>query len=542
MEAKFNTKLLQEGTDLTGESLPEQCSGRPVDSGGGKISPYICANTNTSTTIVDSQINPFTKAPRLARSPKLPPGAPLTQQNQCLLQENQLKTQNEIQLWNAWQQALTTINAQQDNINQLILRVQRLEKPGAKPEENQKIEKKIQYSTDEEDLARETEWIVHKSRKNKKRKANTSPETSPLQQPLTSKQSEKKPQYEKKPPVPPPINLVNINNYEQVQHLIHKANVSHKVTAMNNGIFKVNVPDEDQFRRFIAVLREEQIEYFTFENKQDRPMKVMARGLHPTCPPLMIIDDLTRKGFKVTQATNILKKEKNNNTVTKKPLPLFMLSFDKTEDSKKIFAIEPIAGMKVKIEPMRKKTALIPQCKKCQTFGHTQAYCNREPRCVKCAGKHLTTNCTATRLENPKCTNCGEAHPANYRGCIIAKELQKRRDKTLQERNRNNQRTTAAQQTAALARNPQNFPTLPNAGPAPQQSTAGNSYAQKVQNKSQQGLKEEINLNAINKTLQAILGKLDKQENSITSILNRVTKLESNNKAAAKTRNKNGVF
>lgn len=473
----------------------------------------------------------------LMQRPSTPAEPLLAQQNQNLLQENQLKTQNEIKLWNAWQQALATINTQQENISQLILRVQSLENSVAEPKETQTIEKKIEYSTDEEELARETEWIVRKTRK--KRKANTSPETSPQQyqqqQSSTSKQPEKNLDV-KKPPVPPPINVVNIENYEQLLQLIYKANVKHNITAMNNGIFKVNVPDDDQYRRLIAVLRQEEKEYFTYENKQDRPLKVMARGLHPTCPPSMITEDLNSKGFKITQVTNIMKKEKKDNTVTKKPLPLFMLSFDKSEDCKKIFEIKLIAGTKVKIEPMRKKTELIPQCKKCQAFGHTQAYCNRTPRCVKCAGKHLTANCKLARVEKPKCANCGGPHPANYRGCVIAKELQMRREKTLQDRNRNNQRTTTAQQTAALEKNSQNFPALPNAGLAPQQSTAGNFYAQKAKSKSQQGMKEEINLGAINKTLQVILGKLDKQDNSITSILNRVTKLESSNKAAAKNK------
>jgi hypothetical protein len=31
--------------------------------------------------------------------------------------------------------------------------------------------------------------------------------------------------------------------------------------------------------------------------------------------------------------------------------------------------------------------------------------------------------------QNPKCVNCGEGHPANYRGCIVAKELQKIKNK-----------------------------------------------------------------------------------------------------------------
>lgn len=30
--------------------------------------------------------------------------------------------------------------------------------------------------------------------------------------------------------------------------------------------------------------------------------------------------------------------------------------------------------------------------------------------------------------DTPECSNCGEAHPANYRGCVIVKQLQKRKD------------------------------------------------------------------------------------------------------------------
>lgn len=38
--------------------------------------------------------------------------------------------------------------------------------------------------------------------------------------------------------------------------------------------------------------------------------------------------------------------------------------------------------------------------------------------------------------------NCNEAHPANYRGCVIAKELQKRRDNISKSKNLINQTKT----------------------------------------------------------------------------------------------------
>ncbi|KAK9883426.1 hypothetical protein WA026_001600 [Henosepilachna vigintioctopunctata] len=34
-------------------------------------------------------------------------------------------------------------------------------------------------------------------------------------------------------------------------------------------------------------------------------------------------------------------------------------------------------------------------------------------------------DCKKTENVQPKCVNCGKNHPANYRGCIAAKELQK---------------------------------------------------------------------------------------------------------------------
>ena len=49
---------------------------------------------------------------------------------------------------------------------------------------------------------------------------------------------------------------------------------------------------------------------------------------------------------------------------------------------------------------------------------------------MKCVGKHCTAEYTKQKDTPPKCVNCGEAHPANYRGCIVIKELQKIRNKT----------------------------------------------------------------------------------------------------------------
>lgn len=85
----------------------------------------------------------------------------------------------------------------------------------------------------------------------------------------------------------------------------------------------------------------------------------------------------------------------------------------------------------VVFEPPHQKRE-IPQCTKCQQYGHTQKFCYRQARCVKCAGNHATKDCTRKeRSDDVKCVLCGANHPANYKGCIIYKDLQKKTYPTL---------------------------------------------------------------------------------------------------------------
>ena len=81
---------------------------------------------------------------------------------------------------------------------------------------------------------------------------------------------------------------------------------------------------------------------------------------------------------------------------------------------------------KVEIQPLR-KAKFIPQSKQWQAYVHTQRYCKKDPRCVKCAAKHHTKECRKPKEAQPKYVQCGEVHPANYRGCSVAIELQKKK-------------------------------------------------------------------------------------------------------------------
>lgn len=275
--------------------------------------------------------------------------------------------------------------------------------------------------SDEEEalVAEETAWIVQKSKKRKHSespKANYNKSTSQIVEQPGSKMRR-----------PPPVVVSEVKDYNQLKTVLKNKNINFKTSMLNNNQIKINVENELDYRILTKTMNECNHQWHTYENKQTRPIRVMVRNLHHTCKEEDIKQDLLDKGFKIIDVVNKIKKVKENNVEKKIPLPMFMLTFETNENIKKIYSIEFICHMKVKIEAIR-SSKLIPQCRRCQRFGHTQKFCGRETKCVKCAGNHLTADCSKPGNIKPKCSNCGENHPANYRGCVVAKELQKRRE------------------------------------------------------------------------------------------------------------------
>lgn len=275
------------------------------------------------------------------------------------------------------------------------------------------IEEDVIFETDEEELERETNWILNKSKKkNKNVNETTAGATISAKEPIQAP--------------PPPINIINISDFTVIQEILKDISKNnYRITALNNDIFKLNVTDPVTFRTVSNKLNEKQIQWYTYENKNERPIRIMIRGLHNSCKPDDIVDDLKEQNFGVIEVVNIIKKSNTNERKERRSLPLFMASFSNKESVDSIYGIKYILNTKVKIEALKKNNLIIPQCKRCQGFNHTQKYCSREPRCVSCAGKHITAQCTVQKSVPPLCVNCKGQHPANYRGCEVAKELQR---------------------------------------------------------------------------------------------------------------------
>ncbi|KAG5861214.1 hypothetical protein JTB14_001423 [Gonioctena quinquepunctata] len=61
----------------------------------------------------------------------------------------------------------------------------------------------------------------------------------------------------------------------------------------------------------------------------------------------------------------------------------------------------------------RKPEMLITLCRNCQTWGHTAPYCIQPFQFVNCGAVHKSETFTKSTS-----TDCDEAHPSNYKGCI----------------------------------------------------------------------------------------------------------------------------
>ena len=346
---------------------------------------------------------------------------------------------------NQWLQA--KVLCLQETVQKLCLEIEAMKN---KYENIPVEEEKKNYSTDEDQLERDTDWILKENKKRKakkakierdlsiKRKAESSPEVENCQSPQNNESKISQNIQEKVPKTkpPPPINITNVDSFQAIKEILKGATQNYKLTSLNNNTWKVNMPDADSYRGLTNQLNENGLKWYTYEDKNTRPIKIVARGLHHSCSKEEIIEDLQNKNKKIQDAVNIFTTERKLNSkgeriINKRPLPLFILSFDNSEKIENIFNITSILGMRVRIEPLKKPTGIIPQCKKCQAYNHTQKYCNQDSRCVKCTGQHDTKNCTIASNTPATCINCRGNHPASYRGCEVAKVLQAQRNKTI---------------------------------------------------------------------------------------------------------------
>lgn len=274
---------------------------------------------------------------------------------------------------------------------------------------------------------------------------------------------------------PPPIFVEGVEEMKPLTDELQKcAPNGYTIKSLNNNQVKIQPDTSQTYTVIVKALTAKATQFHTYQLKENRSFRVVIRNIHPTSDLDKLKEDIQAKGHIVKNISCIRQKG------TKLLLPLFNLELEPKPNNKEIYNITRLANAIVKIEPPHPKRE-VPQCTRCQFFGHTQKYCQRRPRCVKCTGDHATADCPRKEKDaNVKCTNCDQNHPANYRGCSVYKELQQKRFPTLRNKQTNiSPATTINKQDT----NVNLFPPLPTNGNVNQtqnsnQIQPSTSYAQ----------------------------------------------------------------
>uniref|UniRef100_A0A1B0CQQ0 Nucleic-acid-binding protein from transposon x-element n=1 Tax=Lutzomyia longipalpis TaxID=7200 RepID=A0A1B0CQQ0_LUTLO len=92
----------------------------------------------------------------------------------------------------------------------------------------------------------------------------------------------------------------------------------------------------------------------------------------------------------------------------------------------KVEQIEPLTKLLNELAPNLYTVKVLGNSQMPELHAHKE-FLPKISQVCECLGSHLTKDCDRKeRSEDVKCVNCGRNHPANYRGCEVYKELQRK--------------------------------------------------------------------------------------------------------------------
>lgn len=150
--------------------------------------------------------------------------------------------------------------------------------------------------------------------------------------------------------------------------------------------------------------------FHTFTMNAQKALVVVLKGLSRV-PSETILADIREQGLRPVSCSPLVPEGKR-----KSPYCTYKVVFPQGTSFNAVAKIGHIFYTRIYWEKFH---SLKPytQCFRCQSFGHSSTNCNHPPRCVKCAGTHLTRECDRAAVEAPSCANCSGAHPANFSKC-----------------------------------------------------------------------------------------------------------------------------
>jgi hypothetical protein len=255
------------------------------------------------------------------------------------------------------------------------------------------------------DMEQESPEISHSSQ---------SPEKSQsLETPEISESTASAPVTVRKEKSPPPIFLAPNPTWRNTLDVLRLMVPDLKCKMLKNKL-KLTFNNVDDYRTINSYLIQTEVPSCTYQLDEDKPFRVVLRGL-PYCTKRNDIEeDLVRRGYNVLNITQMELGPKSNRRLT----PMFYVQVAKTRDVEFIYNETNILGLEGTYFEKFRGTRGPTQCHRCQGFFHSAIACRLAPRCVRCAKGHLSDDCPhkGTKI-TCTCANCGGTHPASYKSC-----------------------------------------------------------------------------------------------------------------------------
>ncbi|GBP09855.1 Nucleic-acid-binding protein from transposon X-element [Eumeta japonica] len=234
----------------------------------------------------------------------------------------------------------------------------------------------------------------------------------------------------------PPIFLENVNVKSLIDQLNAKK-IEFKIKNQTQSKSKLYLKDAVVHSEMRELLREKGVSSYTYTPKEFKRSSVICRGLYHKSDISEIKSELDRivpdTVDTVSKFSTDFSRKQGIDT------GLFLVVLKPGRKVGDLVAVRFILNQVVTWE-RPKYTTKIPQCWRCQRWGHFSRNCSRPFACLKCNEKHSPGECSfvGDGKELPFCVNCNErGHTSNYRGCPAYKKFVSLRKKSREEaRNR----------------------------------------------------------------------------------------------------------
>lgn len=168
---------------------------------------------------------------------------------------------------------------------------------------------------------------------------------------------------------PPPIYIRGVEDFPGIcTALIELIGVDNFICKSTVDHLKMQTSNPEAYRALVHYLRKEEAEFHTFQLKEDKPLHIVIRNLHPSTSTELIKSELKLCLYEIRQVTQVIHR------ISKIRLSLFFVDLEPTDHSNEIFQHKSLLHTKIKIEEPH-KPKVISQCQHFQVYGHTKAYC-----------------------------------------------------------------------------------------------------------------------------------------------------------------------